>query len=174
VSVAGTPWASNQWASYVVKRTTNIGNLGGNTFSEIVGNTANTLSYTTAIQGGNLQFTPGDTFQIWKVSQAMDQVGRSGGPNLNGVTTPTPTVGWNTQTTSPWYEWNNTRDGGININFESDALVIRPNEHFFNNVVRPGYTPYTYPHPLTQGAAPPPPPPSQPAAPTNVRIVTNQ
>jgi len=176
VSVSGVNWATNQWVGYTIKRTTNLGGVSGCGYSEIVGNTANTLTFATAIQGGTLRFTTGDSWQLWKVSAGMDQPGRSGGLDLRGVASPTLPGGWNNQATSPWYEWNNTREGGLNIGFDiSSYFEIRRNEHYFTDTVAAGYTPYTYPHPLTQGGAPPPPPPPPvpPAAPSNLRIVTN-
>jgi hypothetical protein len=60
------------------------------------------------------------------------------------------TAGANDQVTEPGYEWNNTQ-GGTNIGFSADGYTaqIRSGEHFFNDTAMPGYTPYTYPHPLT-------------------------
>jgi hypothetical protein len=76
---------------------------------------------------------------------------------------------------SPVYEWNNTFSGGqgqggfscpgggCDANMTGGALV-QANRDYFNDTMRPGYAPYVYPHPLTQGSTTPP-----PSAPTNLR-----
>lgn len=77
-----------------------------------------------------------------------DQIGRTSG-----------------QVLEPLYEWGNTLDGqdtdiGV-YNFpgcDSPSVHdhVKENRDFYNDTPRPGYTPYPYPHPLTQGALPPP------------------
>jgi len=65
-----------------------------------------------------------------------------------------------TQVGSPLYSWGNT-----NLITVSGYGLIQPGRDYFDNTQKPGYTPYTFPHPLTgaSGAAP--------ATPTNIRIV---
>ncbi|MBN1812055.1 MAG: hypothetical protein JXA14_09495, partial [Anaerolineae bacterium] len=58
------------------------------------------------------------------------------------------------QALEPLYAWNNTFDGNP-VAIESRDICDLSLEHVvegrdFINGVRPGYTPYTYPHPLTQ------------------------
>lgn len=74
----------------------------------------------------------------------FDQIGRStdAGPGT-------------AQALEPLYQWGNILDG-----LEADLTVhwgcpqvaehIQENRDYFDNTPRPGYTPYTYPHPLTQ------------------------
>jgi hypothetical protein len=49
------------------------------------------------------------------------------------------------------YEWGNTHDGN-NVNITVTAhgadVHIKVNRDFYNDTARPGYVPYTYPHPL--------------------------
>jgi hypothetical protein len=152
VTVSGTPWTTNQWIGYSIKKTSNLATVNA---AEIVSNTHNTITFTggAGYVGGNLTFAAGDTFQIWKVLQALDQPGRARGSLITGVTPVLP-GGWNDQITEPFYEWNNTHDGGVNVNFIAADKNIRQNEHFFNDTAMPGYTPYTYPHPLTTAVSP--------------------
>jgi hypothetical protein len=125
--------------------------MRGYTFSEITGNNANTITYRASLQGSEyeLRFEPGDTFALFKVVQAMDQPAEW--EALSEWRQAHPSRGWNNQTTSPWYEWNNTREGGIKLNFNAIHLTIRQNEHYFNDTVKPDYTPFVYPHPLVSG-----------------------
>ena len=58
------------------------------------------------------------------------------------------------QALEPLYAWNNTFDGSP-VTVESSDICDLSLQHVvegrdFINGVRPGYTPYTYPHPLTQ------------------------
>jgi hypothetical protein len=165
VTVSGSPgWTTNQWAGYSIKRTTNLGNLSGPAHGEIGTSTSNTLTYTDAggFPGGDLKFTNGDTIQIWKVTQALDQPGVSGGSFLSGATPSVPS-GWNNQTMEPCYQWNNTYNNGKeNINFSNADVTIVTSRHFYDNTRMPGYSPYVYPHPLVSGAV---------VAPTNLRGV---
>jgi hypothetical protein len=164
VTVSGNPnWRANQWVGYSVKRTTNLGGAGGDNFSVIASNTANTLTYSDA--GGftsDLSFANGDTLQIYKVVQALNQPGRARGSLITG--NPPSRHGWNNQVTEPCYSWNNTRESGANVNFTARESVIRQNEHFFNDTAMPGYTPYTYPHPLTSSS------PTSGATPSATRV----
>jgi hypothetical protein len=158
VTVSGNPnWTTNQWAGYSVKRTTNLGNKTDLGFSEIKSNTSNTLTY--APTGGfkpDLSFAAGDSLQLWKVDQALDQPGVSGGSLLAGKPATIP-AGWNDQVVTPCYSWSNTREGGVHVNFGVTTKVVRLGTHYFNDTPMPGYTTFTYPHPLTTS------PPQSPA-----------
>lgn len=145
-------WTPSQWVGYTCLRT-NV--VDGNYNSSII--TANTTtSITTRATGGfaaqfgyaELTFAAGNGYQIWRVTETIDQPGRSGGTQLSGATPSVP-VGWNDQVDDPMYEWNNTEESG-NPGFSvGSPLIIRANEHYFVDTALPGYTPYTYPHPLT-------------------------
>src|SRR5436190_8817507 len=71
--------------------------------------------------------------------------------------------GWNNQVTEPCYMWNN---GPEQVRFSSGAGTIRAGEHFFHDTPMPGYTPYTYPHPLVTGTGTPTPTPIGSPTPT--------
>jgi hypothetical protein len=173
MTASGVSWTANQWKGYVLRRTTNVGGVTGNTFSEITGNTNDTISYWRSLYGDTtqLKFTPGDSWEIRRVEHTMDQPGRSGGSLVSG-NPPVLASAWNNQVTEPWYEWNNTRDGGIDVGLTAVHGTIRINEHYFNDRQPAGYEPYTYPHPITQGIYPDSSSDAGPgpSAPTNVRL----
>jgi hypothetical protein len=75
-----------------------------------------------------------------------DQIGRS---TDSGITTP--------QELDPLYQWNNVQNGEpmeIIINPALDcamaSLHIQPDRDFVQGVIKPGYVPYPYPHPLAR------------------------
>jgi len=140
VTIHGVNFTTNQWRGYQIKRTSNIGNYSGPRFSEILHNTANTITYHTGY-GGNLKFSAGDTFVLHRVVHALDQPGRSGGNFVRG--NPPSASQANDQITEPCYCWNNGR-----AIFDAPDPVIQAGVHFYNNRVLPGYVPYVYPHPL--------------------------
>jgi hypothetical protein len=73
----------------------------------------------------------------------------------------------------PAYIWANSRQPLPNITLEDFApngctnpdtvtnYIIAGRDFFNGSTAKPGYTPYTYPHPLTQGQGAPPPTPPQ-------------
>lgn len=63
------------------------------------------------------------------------------------------------QAFEPAYFWNNT-PSTIDINFPSIpvAHIVEGRDYYNRGIARPGYTPYTYPHPLTMSAQAPQPP----------------
>ena len=153
----GASWATNQWAGYSVLNT--ITGRG----SYVTSNTSDTISY--AVGGGfgegpNLVFNTGDGFEIRKVLIALDQPGRGRGDLIAGdppnvVNTTTRTAAWPHQALEPVYSWNNTNNGS-NINIDSyGEPTLKEGRDYYNNTKMPGYTPYTYPHPLTKGLPPP-------------------
>jgi len=145
VTVSGANWRPNQWLGYTIRRTSNICNSNTLTFGTILGNTANTITYSD--NGGyhwipTMSFCAGDSFEIRKVDAALDQPGRALGSLITGDTPVRPTR-WNDQVTEPCYSWNNGQ-----VNF-GGGPGVRLNEHYFNDTPMPGYTEFTYPHPLT-------------------------
>ena len=73
----------------------------------------------------------------------IDQIGRTTDHDNNGV-----------QDLEPLYEWNNLNNGG-DQNFSVNNPCSEMDDHiqegrdFYNNIEKPNYTPYIYPHPLT-------------------------
>jgi hypothetical protein len=88
----------------------------------------------------------------------LDQIGHVFGPTSGGA-----------NSLEPLYEWNNTHDGADvdlvvgSSHANADKHIVQGRD-FYNDTQRPGYTPYTYPHPLQGGVI------SPPAAPTNLRV----
>jgi FG-GAP-like repeat len=149
VTVSGANWAVNQWAGYTLRRTGNTCNSNSLTFGEIESNTSNRITYTGNGGYGSppaMSICAGDSLEIRKVLHAIDQPGRGQGSLITRVN-PTPPTGWNDQVTEPCYAWNNG-----SATFHPHQKLIRAGEHYFNNTPMPGYTPYTYPHPLVTGA----------------------
>lgn len=75
-----------------------------------------------------------------------DQIGRS---TDTGITSP--------QILEPLYEWNNAVDDATDIDIVLNGTMcftmsyhIQEGRDYYNDTPRPGYTPYVYPHPLTQ------------------------
>jgi hypothetical protein len=178
VTVSGSPnWTPNQWVGYTIRRTTDVCSAGSMTFSVITGNTANTLTYkSNALFGGDktTAFCTGDTLEIRKVILAIDMPGAGSGSLITG-NPPVKPSGWNDQALEPCYSWNNTNDVGGHTNFSVQIPAIRQNYHYYQDTPMPGYTPYTYPHPLTLIGNPTPTPtptPSPSASPTPTLTVT--
>jgi FG-GAP-like repeat len=144
VTVSGNPgWSTNQWKGYVLRRRTNFGGLNTLTYGEIDSSTSDRIRYTG--NGGystpDMAITAGDSLEIRKVDHALDQPGRGQGSLIPNVQNPSPPTGWNDQVSEPCYQWNN------------GAAMFQPNSginpgDYFDNIPMPGYTPYTYPHPL--------------------------
>jgi hypothetical protein len=154
VRVSGANWKTNQWLGYVLRRTSSACSSKSINFGEILGNTSNAITYTDAAYGPSMTFCAGDSLEIRKVKQVLDGSGRALGTLLSGNPPPRPRS-WNDQVTEPCYSWNNTSKTH-HVNFAAGAsLTVRLNEHYFNDTPMPGYTPYTYPHPLTKVVPPP-------------------
>ena len=66
---------------------------------------------------------------------------------------------------SPIYVWNNTNFPALRN--DAGTFIQSGRDYFLNQGARPGYTAYTYPHPLQGGVTPP----SAPAAPQGLRIL---
>ena len=97
--------------------------------------------------------TAGDVVAALQQQNAQAAAGQTGQP-----ATP-PREGPQITITGPLYEWNNTLNGknlfpevhrgGTSPCSETDH--IRAGRDYFVNTPRPGYKPYTYPHPLVTG-----------------------
>ena len=88
---------------------------------------------------------------------ARDQIGRGKDVSLWTAESPYPA-----QTSEPAYAWGNTRqENGASVVFANYGGCSREWKHiiegrdYFNGTAKPGYTPYTYPHPL-RGETPAP------------------
>jgi FG-GAP-like repeat len=94
----------------------------------------------------------------------LDQPGLGAGAHINRNA-----PAWPNQVNEPCYSWNNTNaDDGSGFGFTvsvQGGFTILAGRDYFNNTPMPGYTPYTYPHPLVDGNPSPPPPPTPTATP---------
>ena len=101
-------WTTNQWFSsgsvYSLYDST------ANFVSEIVSNTATVITFTSGSPYQTNAVTNGDSYQIVRVAQCVDQPGRGAGVLLSG-TTPSPT-GSVAEILDPIYEWNDTLSSG--------------------------------------------------------------
>lgn len=100
--------------------------------------------------------------------RCVDQPG-SGTSNLLGPDPGggiTPANSWVGNMLDPIYVWNNTLNGVSNNSTGQVGHVVL-NRDFYVGTPRPGYTAYTYPHPLSQGTTAPP-PSSAPAPPSGL------
>jgi hypothetical protein len=150
-------WTPNQWyqpgATYIVRNITQEG-LARNNRDKIqsfaISNTASEVrcSALTFFPGKVLKFNTGDTYQIWKVTRSLDQPGLGKGDLLTGL--PGRPAKWPRQITDPCYSWNNTQEGKP-VNLSSTEPSIKEGRDFFNETPKPGYKPFTYPHPLVSG-----------------------
>jgi hypothetical protein len=157
VTVSGANWAANQWKGYIVERATNKGGLNTTPSALIQGNTSNTINYSADDYGGTLAITSGDTIKINKIRFILDGIGRGGGSLVTGKP-PVRPAGWNDQVSEPCYSWNNiiTDAGNAHCNITDVGLTVQIGRDVFNDTPMPGYTPYTYPHPLALGGSPTP------------------
>ena len=102
----------------------------------------------------------GDTFKIYLVEAALDQVGRGSGEQLSDVSVGnwpnsvsytfsvvTHTNSWPNQALEPLYSWNNTMNGAPS-GISSPYPNIQEGRDIYFNTPKPGYTPYLFPHPL--------------------------
>jgi len=102
------------------------------------------------------QLTPGASGY-----RCVDQPGAGTSSNLAGLGT--PLAQWVGNILFPIYQWgnhfgnNNSPTTGTQGTFA--ALHLQANRDYFDNTPKPGYTAYTYPHPLVSGSTTPPSPP---------------
>jgi hypothetical protein len=157
-------WPPNRWyepgACYIVRNKTREKSQGTvRTFA--IGSDANTIKCSALSFFGNyVTFNNGDTYEVWKISQALDQPGTGKSDLLTGL------GNWDSkanltnpysnphQATEPCYSWNNraTKDEKP-LYLSASEPSIKEGRDFFNNTPKPGYKPFTYPHPLVTGGS---------------------
>jgi hypothetical protein len=141
---------TNLWAAIALRGGTGV--IFNNTFSGNYNGTTVLYCYCAC--------DPRVTCSAWPICEypCPDQVGRTTG-----------------QVSSPLYLWNNTYNDGLsgpsvfnnNGDCEESANVLQEGRDFYSNTQKPGYTPYTYPHPLVSPGSQDTPP----APPTNLQII---
>ena len=179
---SGGRWRSQR--QFEIYNNTWTWNMMGNDFPSLIGlrggtgviyNNSATISNGTVnhfvdfqyYRASNSYFPWGQCPSIWDLSadRCLDQTGVGQGNRLSGDT---PTrAEWPNQIADPAYDWNNLINGVVSNAFSNVPSVVRENRDFFHQT-KLGYTPYTYPHPLTSGSTATNPPPSPPQS-LNVR-----
>src|SRR4030095_415766 len=139
-------WSWNQWRGYSIRRRSD-----GAT-AVISANTKNRLWIK---QWHSQGFAVGNTYEIHKAIQVLDQPGlgaQTGTMNRNNPR-------WMQQASEPCYSWNNKDQNNNLVNFIAaiGGTTLVEGRDYFNNTPMPGYTPYVYPHPLITSLAPPQP-----------------
>jgi hypothetical protein len=146
-------WTPNLYIGYVITR------LSDRQVAGIDANTSNTISLKGI--GFNWNWVPGDQYKILKVLKVFDGLGYGQGNPINRANPSYPNYA-----SEPCYCWNNRNPlNGDHIVFDSPAYmkyIWRAGIEFFNDTVKPGYTPYVYPHPLVSGPSPSPTPSATP------------
>jgi hypothetical protein len=165
LKVSGANWTNNQWVGYTLVNTNNLaGYLLANTnsyFSVVTSNSVDTMYYLALglVQSHPpMTFNNGDHFKLYLVYATLDQPGRGSGDllrdngqdsngNLITINTVTGTPSWPREILEPIYCWSNTLNGALTGMF-SPYPGIQSGRDFYNDMPRPGYTPFVYPHPL--------------------------
>jgi hypothetical protein len=138
-------WAPNELIGFTFKRVSD-GAVG-----RVLSNTSNTA---TVYVYNPVGWAAGQAYQIHRVPfVALDQPCRGAGDLITGdtpINSTTGTPAWPHQAIEPCYSWNNTHSsGGEHINWVN-ALnpPLQEGRDYYSDTPMPGYTPYTYPHPL--------------------------
>lgn len=187
--VTGAGWATNQWSAYEITQVS-TGAKGC-----IAGNTSDTLTFMTSYYQPNFTgggsfilsrareitaslpnklivgnqtdlpapvWKAGQYYQIRKASWAMDQPGRG---RTSPVLGSPPNHQNLSQALDGIYQWANTWNGVTPSMGNGGYGTLVKNRDYFDNVVKPNYVPYVYPHPLTVDTS------VRPGAPSNLRLV---
>jgi hypothetical protein len=159
IVLSGSPgWTPNQWIGYSVRRSDGQA-------AAITGNNSNTLFVFSV--GFPMGWASGQTIEIVKPLRYLDQTGVGWGDHINRASPAWPHQDANPE---PLYSYNNINlDNGQHLNFEVpeyEKFMVVQNRDYFQDTQLPGYTPYTYPHPLVAGTPPPTPTPSPSPCPT--------
>lgn len=155
LEVPGANWPINQWYGYTVLNQDYFDSKYN--FAIIRSNSPTRIFFSgTRNNTGTMTFSNGQHFVLNQIYPMLDQPGRGSGDLVSGDMQPWGLDPYNTVTGVPsWprqanegiYSWNNTLNGQP-ANISSDLPNIQNGRDFFNNTPKPGYTPYTYPHPM--------------------------
>jgi hypothetical protein len=152
-------WATNEWYSpgsvFMVRNITTETSWTLN-YVWALSNTSNTITCSKLVFESDKKtiFNKGDVYEIWKVNRALDQPGSGKTALLQRLGKWPATMQPVSQGNEPCYSWNN-KDvvTGADMKLGSSEPQIKEGRDFFNGTPKPGYKPYTYPHPLVSGAA---------------------
>ncbi|OGX44768.1 MAG: hypothetical protein A3G38_02930, partial [Omnitrophica WOR_2 bacterium RIFCSPLOWO2_12_FULL_51_8] len=121
-----------------------IYNLTSGAYGIISSHTLNTVTAT--LSGGTrTTWNTGDQYKITGGYWSRDGIGRSTDAYLGNENN------WPPQELDPAYFWNNKMNGnlmGVTVRNSTGFWAQEGRDFFANKGPKPGYTPYTYPHPL--------------------------
>ena len=166
-------WSSAQWATdgfaYVIDNTSR--NINPSFMTSVTASHQINFSPqgVSAPLLPGLFFNTGDHYEIRKVLKALDQPGQGKG-SLKSGTNYLPDVPPNT-VTEPCYSWNNWTSATHTTQLDFNNLIptVKLGRDYFDRTAKPGYIPYTYPHPLTVDGGQ-----TRPGAPSNLDIIPGQ
>ena len=110
-------------------------------------------------------FAPNQQYEIRRLKGILDGPGRGQTVAISGTWPPRHQD--LQQKNEPIYQWNNQLNEKPVQIFSKQGSII-DGQHYINGLPKPGYTPYTYPHPLRGSAGVGTKTP--PAAPSNARV----
>jgi hypothetical protein len=141
LAVAGANWKDNQWVGYSVIDVTD------HQFGIIISNNAAEAFLGEPERHKPTVFNTGDTVQFYKVVAALDMPGMGMSDKLSRNIENKPRPPWPNQQIEPIYSWGNTLNG-VDAGVVPRSPIMLEGVHYFNDTPKPGYTPFTYPHPL--------------------------
>jgi hypothetical protein len=156
--VSNATWTANQYIGYsVIDLNTNY-NYTTN-FGIISSNTSTTAYFVPSPKDPSyMSFQTGDVCEFHKITAVLDMPGMGFCTNQIGrisTVNPAPNGVWPGQAIEPIYSWSNTLSASASGSSPTDGGLV-PNiglitngVHFFNDIQKPGYVPFTYPHPLS-------------------------
>ena len=146
---SGNPgWATGRWIGYVARRSSGLWGNG------IESTTANTVGVKGI--GFDNGWASGQAYEIVRPIYLLDQPGLGWGDHINRSS---PTWLHQDSHREPLYSYNNVNvdtsgpSAGQHQNYNPEpcmSKILVQNRDYFNDTQLPGYTPYQYPHPLTQ------------------------
>lgn len=137
-------WTQGQWWGYSIR------NTDRSRYSYITTNFATTITHQNGATDGqtNMVWYPGDHYAIRQVIESLDHPGM-GKADLMSGNPPVPAA-WPNQAVETLYSWQNLKSG-VDMDILTAQGTQMAGKHYSNRVAKPGYTPFTYPHPLVSG-----------------------
>ncbi len=157
--VASAAWSINQWSGYTVYNSNSINGL--KVFGIVSSSDANTMSFVSPRTAQyTFYITNGDPFSVHIAYPTIDMLGRGQGNDLGSTNTPFPA--YPMQQLDPLYFWSNNLSLYGNGFYQPQPPQVgsaypqtKSGRDYYNDIVKPGYTPLIYPHPMINNPAPP-------------------
>ena len=134
-------WKVNQWVGYSVVDVTH------HQFGLIRSNNATEALLMEPEAHDPTVFNAGDKVEFYKVIAALDMPGMGMSDKLKRGAEDQPLPPWPNQQIEPIYSWSNTLNG-VNAHVITVNKVMVKGVHYIDDTPKPGYAPFTYPHPL--------------------------